>query len=251
MTRFGCAADENRREPSEAAVSSIDGLELLWGVPEPEAGRIGALLVERRFPQGSRIFAPGDPGDSVFILQEGLVKLLTVSHKEAETLLHILKPGEIFGELIFTEEARAFTAVAVTDVTVSLLSRADLIGLLAAVPALALNFIRLLSRRLVKMERIVAEFGHTWSYHRLARGLLRLADEHGIPTPSGVLIPFPITHVELAKLIGTTRETVTAQLIRFRKDGLLRREGRHFVVNRSRLVDFIRSKELRIDDSPA
>ncbi|MGE5190181.1 MAG: Crp/Fnr family transcriptional regulator [Gemmatimonadota bacterium] len=203
--------------------------------------RLSRLFERRRYSRGAAIFARGDPGDSLCVVTSGLVKLQSGSRGGPKTLLRILKPGDVFGELLFSGKARAFTAVAATDVTVDAISRGDLGRLLLTRPRVARDFILLLSRRLAAVERSVAEFGHTWSYHRLATVLLRLAEEHGLQSPSGILIPFALTHAELGDMIGTTRETVTAQLVRFRRLGLVRREGRRYVVDRRRLLEFIRS----------
>jgi len=245
------ATTPGRRQPERSpAVSRLTDDALLHGVSAGERLRLSHLFEERRHPRGTAIFVKGDPADSACFLKSGLVKLLTNSRGSRETLLHILKPGDVFGELLLSEESRAFTAVAGTDVTIDAVSRENFLRLLTSHPVVSMNFIRVLSRRLVKVERSIAEFGHTWSYHRLAKVLLRLADEHGLPSPSGTLIPLALTHGELASMIGTTRETVTAQLIRFKRLGLLRREGRYFTVDRRRFIDFIRAEELRFHGFP-
>lgn len=105
-----------------------------------------------------------------------------------------------------------------------------------------MNFIRLLSQRLAKVEREHSGFGHTWSYHRLAKTLLRLAEEHGVNTPKGAALPLRLTHEELANLIGTTRETVTTQMGRFRRMGMVRREGKTLHLNVSRLRRLVRDE---------
>jgi CRP-like cAMP-binding protein len=221
--------------------SVLTAVELFRGVPERDREKISLLCVDRRYPERATIFARGDPGDSLYLLKEGLVRVCSVSEKGAETILHILKPDAIFGELLFSEERRALTAIAGTDVVVTVIPRKNLQEILRSVPAVAENFIRLLSRRLSKVEKEFADFGHTWSYDRLARILLSLAGEHGVETAAGTRITLRLTHEDLAKLIGTTRETVTTQINRFRRKGLVQREGRFFVVNRKGLESFLRS----------
>jgi CRP/FNR family transcriptional regulator len=206
---------------------------------EADLRRIAQLCKERRYSQGATIFSEGDPGDAMFIVTEGLVKLVSISDKGAETILHILKPDQIFGELLFAEQRRAFDAVASTDVVVTIIPRRSFEEILTPFPAVARNFIRLLSKRLVRVERGLAGFGHTWSYHRLGKVLLQLSREHGLARPGGALIPLRLTHEDLAKLIGTTRETVTTQINRFKRMGLLKREGQHFIVNTDRLKRFL------------
>ncbi|OGR22070.1 MAG: hypothetical protein A2559_11130, partial [Deltaproteobacteria bacterium RIFOXYD2_FULL_66_9] len=181
-------------------------VELFHGISETDAQRVARLCAERKYPKDATIFSKGDPANALFIVKEGKVRILSLSDKGAETIVHILKEGEIFGELLLSEEQRAFTAVAGTDALVTVLSKGNLVELLAVLPAIAKNFIRLLSRRLANVEREFGEFGHTWSYNRLAKVLLRLCEEHGKETPKGTLIPLRLTHEDLANLIGTTRE---------------------------------------------
>ena len=222
-------------------LSVLTAVELFRTVSARDMDRISRLCVDRHYAAKTTIFARGDPGDSLFLLKEGVVRICSVSEKGGETILLILKPDAIFGELLFSEETRSLTAIAGTDVIVTILSRENFREILRSVPSVAENFIRLLSRRLSKVERGVAEFGHTWSYDRLAQVLLHLAEEHGIDTPAGTRISLRVTHEDLAKLIGTTRETATTQINRFRRRGLLKREGRFFLVDRARLAEFLRS----------
>ena len=216
-------------------------IELFQGISEPEAQRVARLCTERRYKKDATIFSKGDPANAFFILKEGRVRILSLSDKGTETIVHILKDGAIFGELLLSEEQRAFTAVAGTDALVTVLSKGSLVELLAAIPTVSRNFIRLLSKRLAKVEKEFGEFGHTWSYHRLSQVLLRLCEEHGKETPKGILIPLRLTHEDLANLIGTTRETVTTQMIRFRRMGLVKRQDRFLVVDKRRLEEFGRS----------
>ena len=216
-------------------------VELFQGISETEALRVERLLSERQYRKGATIFSKGDPGSALYIVKDGKVRILSTSDKGTETIVHILKHDAIFGELLLSEEKRAFTAVAGTDVRVTVLSKGSLGELLASTPTISKNFIRLLSKRLAKVEREFGEFGHTWSYNRLSKVLLRLCEEHGKETPEGTVIPLRLTHEDLANLIGTTRETVTIQMTRFRRMGLVNRQDRFLVVDKPRLEEFSRS----------
>jgi CRP-like cAMP-binding protein len=223
----------------------VTALDLFRGTAHHDARRISALCTEKWFPRGARIFREGESADAVYVLRKGMVKLSSVSDKGRETILHILKPDEVFGELLLSEEQRAFTAVTLEDSLVTIISKESFVELLWAVPTAALNFIRLLSKRLTLVETGLADFGHTWSHHRLARVLLRLSEKYGEKVAHGTRINVRLTHEDLANLIGTSRETVTTQLRKFTRLGLLKREAKRFVVARSSLIDFIRSEELR------
>ena len=228
----------------------VTAVDLFQGTPPRDARKISSLSTERQFPRGTRIFGEGEAADAVYILRRGMVKLSSLSDKGRETILHILKPDEVFGELLLSQQQRAFTAVTLEDSVVAIISKESFVELLSTVPAIALTFIRLLSKRLASVERDLAEFGHTWSYHRLARVLLQLAENYGKEVPNGTLINVRLTHEDLANLIGTSRETVTTQLNRFTRMGLLKRDARRFIVAKSKLTDFVRSDDLRLQNFP-
>lgn len=234
-----------QREDRNAVPFFLTAVELFQGVSEAETHRISGLCSERRYPQGATIFSEGDASDAVYILREGLVKLISLSEKGTETILHILKADEIFGELLLAEEKRPFTAIAIEDILITIIPRESFLALLSSVPTIGTNFARLLSRRLTKIQKGLAEFSHTWSYHRLAKVLLGLSEQHGEEVPAGTLIRLRLTHEDLANMIGTTRETVTTQLNKFERMGLLHREDRHLIVNKPRLTEFIHSEEMR------
>ena len=228
----------------------VTAIDLFQGVAPQDLRKIASLCSERRFPRGVRIFREGESADSLYVLKKGMVRLISLSGPGKETILHILTPDEVFGELFLSEEKRAFTAIATEDSLVAIISQDSFVELLSAVPGVALNFIRLLSKRLAKVERGLAEFSHTWSYQRLARVLLQLSEKYGHEVPSGTLIDLRLTHEDLANLIGTSRETVTTQLSKFTRLGFLTREAKHFIVAQSKLIDFMRAEELRLKNLP-
>ncbi|KRT75019.1 MAG: Crp/Fnr family transcriptional regulator [Deltaproteobacteria bacterium CSP1-8] len=217
--------------------------ELFRRIPEGETRKILDLCTEREFPRDAAIFREGDAAEALFIVRTGLVKLTSLSERGTESILHILRPGDVFGELIVNEEKRPFTAVAVTDVTVAILKRKDLLDLLSSHPSFSRNFTKMLSTRLVRVEKEFAGLLHAWAYHRLARELLHLSEDLGVETPAGTLIPLHLTHEELSNLIGTARETVTIQLHKFEEMGMIRRKGRRIIVNRPRLAEYLSVEE--------
>src|SRR5512145_3201309 len=100
-------------------LSVLTATDLFRGVAATDVERIGRLFSERKYPEGTTIFGRGDPGDALYIVKEGLVKLASHSGRGTETILHLLPPGAIFGEILLSEERRAFTAIAETDTVVS------------------------------------------------------------------------------------------------------------------------------------
>jgi CRP/FNR family transcriptional regulator len=229
-----------RREGRQGFLADF---ELFRGLADREFRNVSFRIDERRYPQGTAIFRRDDPCDFLYALKEGVVKLVARTDRGKGTVLHILRPADIFGELLLFEEKRPFDAVAVTDVLVAVIPRKHLVKLLASIPALRLNFIRILSRRLARMELGISDFRHTWSYQRLAKVLLRICEDYGEEVAGRVWVRLPLLHADLANMIGTARETVTNQMNRFRRIGIVASKGRHLVIDRHRLREFLGSGE--------
>ena len=213
--------------------------ELLADVPDTDASRFRARCVERRFPRETEIFRQEDVADALCILREGLVKIVSLSETGNDQILHILRPGDVFGELVLLNAPRPFTGVALTDTVVDALPRSGLLDLLASSPAFARGYLRLLSLRLHEVERAFSALIHAWPHRRLAKELLHLAEDLGHETPRGTRVSLRLTHEDLSNLIGASRETVTLLIRKFEELGLLRREGRDLYLNRDRLAEYL------------
>ena len=213
--------------------------ELLSGFSEAESGWIHSLCIERRFLRDAEVFRQGDPPDGVCVVKKGFLKIVSISEKGTEQILHILRPGDVFGELILFGKPRPFTAVALTDATISILPLAVLQDLLASSPLFSRNYLRLLSTRLYELEQTFPALVQAWPHHRLAKELLHLAEDLGEETPEGTRLTLRITHELLSNLIGASRETVTLLIHKFEEIGLLHREGRDLFLDRERLADYL------------
>ncbi len=207
----------------------------LWHALSPEERRqVARVCPERRFPRGKTIFAPGDAPDALYVMVSGLVTLSHLS-EGGESILRVLGPGDVFGELLLTVPARPFRARALTDSTVTAVPARTFQQLLATIPRIGFNFACVLSRHLAEMALDRGQAGHRWSFQRLVLTLLKLAATHGAEDREGTVIALPLTHQILADMIGTSRETVTRDLRRLKRDGAVGQRGRTLVVQPGRL----------------
>ena len=216
--------------------------ELLSGLSKDDSDRFHASCAERKVPRDASVFLQGDPPDAACFLKRGLVKIVSLSEKGTDRILHILRPGDVFGELVLIDEPRPFTAIALTDAVVAVLPSTKLRDLLAASPGLSRNYLRMLSLRLHEVERSFPTLVHLWPHHRLAKELLHLAEDLGNETPRGTRMALRLTHEDLSNLIGASRETVTLLLHKFEEMGLVWREGRDLFLHRKKLADYLALK---------
>ncbi len=208
----------------------------LWdGLSRGEREQVARVCPERRFGKEDVIFAPGDPPDALYGLTSGLVALSHLSDDGQESILRVLGPGAVFGELFLTVRARPFQAKALTACAVTVVPAKTFLHLLSTFPRIGFNFACVLSRHLAEMALDRAQASHRWSGQRLALALLKLGAAHGVKTDRGTAITLPLTHQILADMIGASRETVTRHLRQLKRQGVVSQRGRTLVLQAERL----------------
>ncbi len=220
----------------------LEANRLFEGLSPQERERAIASCVRKRFARGERVFSTGDRPEFLYILEAGHVQLVALEESGAERILHVFRPGDVFGEILLSVERRPFDAVAVDEARVAIMSRATFLELLHTSPLCGVNFIRLISDRLFTAERDLAALSRTWTRPRLVHLLLKLADNLGQPTPQGTLITVPVTHETMASMIGASRVRVTSYLNLLRRDGLLSKQGRLMVIRTEGLKGWLGRK---------
>jgi len=196
-------------------------------------------------PRGKQIYLPGDPAEAVYILARGRVKLSRLTESGQELILAIVRAPGLFGELVLLDEApRGEMAEALEDSSLYKFAAESLTPLLRQSPGFALEVARQMGRRLKALEVRAGLLALCKVPVRLAHLLLQLMEECGRPSPEGTILSVPMAHLHLAQQIGSSRETVTAILNRFKRQGLIEIRPMHVVIrDPDRLADLAARKE--------
>ena len=195
------------------------------------AAALRASLAERHVSKGEVLFAEGDPGDRMYVIIDGKVKLGQTSSDGRESLLSILGPGEMFGELsLFDPGLRTSTATALTDATVLGLGNEQLRPWLTGRPEVAAALLQALAQRLRRTNEAMADLVFSDVPGRVAKALMDLGEKFGTVTPEGLLVTHDMTQEELAQLVGASRETVNKALADFAQRGWIRLESRQVLI---------------------
>jgi CRP-like cAMP-binding protein len=166
-----------------------------------------------KFPKGSVIFQEGDPGDYLLIIQKGQLKVVLLGDDGEETMVNLLDPPALLGEIALLDEApRSATVIAVTNAELLQIGRGPFLALIKQHPALALDIMAKLARSLRKATEQVRSLSMFDVPGRMLRALLMLAQDRGETNRSRMVIrPHPPVK-DLALMCGCTREAASRAL---------------------------------------
>jgi CRP/FNR family cyclic AMP-dependent transcriptional regulator len=199
-----------------------------------EPGAVSALTAQLHpvdFPSGHTVFVEGEPGDRLYIVISGKVKIGRRAPDGRENLLTIMGPSDMFGELsIFDPGPRTSSATTVTEVRAVSMDREMVRAWIADRPEIAEKLLRVLARRLRRTNHDLADLIFTDVPGRVAKQLLRLAQRFGTQDGDVLRVSHDLTQEEIAQLVGASRETVNKALSDFAHRGWIRLEGKSVLI---------------------
>ncbi len=182
-------------------------------LPEEEIQALSPITKRRTFRAGEVIFHRDDPGQVLYMIKEGKVKICIISPDGQEVSLTVFGKGEYFGEFALLDGLpRSTDAVALEKVECYTLQRSDFHNTILKNPKIAILILEALSKRLRNTNQMVEDLIFLDVYGRVAKKLLELAEAHGVKVDNGVRIDVRLTQQELAAMVGASRESVNKVL---------------------------------------
>jgi CRP-like cAMP-binding protein len=192
----------------------------------PDLDRVAEISRERAYPRNSVILFEDDPGDALYVVAQGQVKVVLIGEDGREVILSVMGEGEFFGEMaLIDDEPRSAHVIAMEDSSPLVIRREDFQELLAQTPGIALALLRELSRRLRRVDEKVGSLVLLDVNGRVAQLLLDLADEAGSER-----ITRRLTHHTIAQMIGSSRETVSRTMRELVDKGFIQVSRREILI---------------------
>ena len=226
-------ADRTPADPTPAA-QRLRTIPLFTQLSDEEVTRVTQAARERTYPKNSVILFEDDPGDALYVVLTGEVKVVLIGEDGREVILSILRSGDFFGEMsLIDNQPRSAHVIATEASNLMVLRRDEFRDCLEQAPRIALGLLQALSRRLRRADDKIGGLVLLDVTGRVSRVLLELADEH-----DGERVPRKITHHMLAQMIGSSRETVSRTLRELADQGLIQVSRKDIaILDRSRLED--------------
>lgn len=210
-------ATPSPRGPSPAVAERLRRVPLFAHLSDAELGRVAEATRQRSYPKNSVILFEDDPGDALYIVAGGQVKVVLIGEDGREVILAMLKDGDFFGEMsLIDHQPRSAHVIAMEDSDLLVLRQQEFMECMREMPRIALGLLQALSRRLRMADDKIGGLVLLDVTGRVARLLLELAEEH-----DGARVPRKITHHQIAQMIGSSRETVSRTIRELADRGLI------------------------------
>jgi CRP/FNR family cyclic AMP-dependent transcriptional regulator len=213
----------------------LSSLKLFEGLSNEELDRLNNELLQRRkFSSGTNIITVAQPGEVVFVLLGGSVKIYVDQIDGSEVILAFLGPGDTFGEMgMIGSSGRSASVLTLEECTCLSMDRTSFLGCLKSMSQLSFNLVQLLSRRLRLANEQIQALSTLDVRGRVARQLLAFAQRYGeAESNAEVSIPLRLTQTDLASLVGASRERVNQVIVDFKDRSFISVDpGHHITVH--------------------
>ena len=226
LTTARPADPRNAGEDPARIRATIARAPLFAALPISAIEDLTARVSVRKVAVGSAVVAQDEPGDAMFVIMSGRVKVVIFGESGREVTLSLLRAGDSFGEMsLFDQGPRSAHCLAIEPTTLLVLSRDDLMKHMQAHPRTAINLVSEMARRLRRADETIAQLALCDVNERLIHRLVALGREEGASSPDGLVVRRRPTQQELANMIGSTRQSISISLDKFEKQGLVARQG--------------------------
>lgn len=204
---------------------------LISTMPERALDDLVKFSTVARFEPHRDIFNKGDPGDCLYGILSGRVRIYSASPEGSEIVLNVLETGELFGEIALLDgNTRTASAAAMEHADLLHIHRDHFLPYLKANPDLTVRMLSLLCQRLRWTSSIIEDSAFLAVPARLAKRLLVLAEHYRRPEEPDITIP--MSQHDLGNMVGVGRETINKQLALWRSAGIVE-TGRGAIVIRN------------------
>jgi len=211
----------------QADPTILAGLMLFRGLSEKQLAWAAKHVHYRAFPAGTNIMLSEQPGEVVYFVLSGTLKIYVEQAKGAEVILAILGRGDTVGEMSLIDSAgRSASVLTLEETTLLWMDAPTFQQALRDNPEMALNLVRILAARVRLANELVQALATLDVNGRVARQLLAFADKYGEEGSEGcVQIPICLTQKDIADLVGASRKRVNQVMVAFKNQGLISVDG--------------------------
>jgi len=221
--------------------NSLSGIKLFEGMTPAQQDWVAQHVHRRDFEAGRNVMTIEQPGEAVFVLLSGSVKI-HVEQGERDVILAILGEGDLLGEMSLIDSiGRSASAVTLENTTVLWMDKQTFNYMLDNFPPVARNLVKIMALRVRLSDQLIQALATLDVNGRVARQLLAFAVKYGYPKDGATQIRIILTQGDIADLVGASRKRVNQTMVLFKEQGLIDNdEGRISITNGEGLARYCR-----------
>lgn len=203
----------------------LSDIKLFEGLTPTQLDWVANRTHRRAFPTGTNVLTIEQPGEAVYIILHGTVKI-HVEQGERDVILSILGRGDLLGEMSLIDSVgRSANAVTLEDSLLLWMDKDTFEYLLDNFPQVARNLVRILTSRVRLSDQLINALATLDVYGRVARQLLAFAEKYGREKDGTVQIRIALTQGDIADLVGASRKRVNQVMVSFKQQRLICVDG--------------------------
>ena len=217
--------------PAVRNPNDLNEIDLFRDLTAEEFAWLNDHLNRRTVPAGYYLFTAEEPGEVVYIIRAGTVKIHTEQEDGTDVILAILGTGDTVGEMSLLEgDGRSASVVTLEESTLLWMDRETFQECMRRMPAITYNLVLILAGRLRLANAQIQSLSSLDIYGRVARQVLAFAQQYGQVTDEGdIMIPLRLTQSDLASLVGATREHVNRAMRTYKQQKHLSVDTRYHI----------------------
>lgn len=183
------------------------------------------------YKKGENIFLEGTKSHTLYLINEGKIKLYKFTKDGKQQILHILSDGDFFGELnLFKDSEYSFNAEAIVPTKICTLTKDKMKKIIMEKPEIGIKILEIVGDRLSKVESLAQHLATNDVESRLAYLLIDMMESYGIKKKEGVEVELPISREDMSNYTGVARETISRKLKKLEEDELIKLVGTKKVI---------------------
>ncbi len=235
---------EKPKSSADQKIKFLKTVNIFENMTNDEIKEVASLLNIREYRKNEYIFFEEESEPGLFILMDGIVKLIKETQDGRTIIVRLVFPRDTFGWIewggsnVKSKIKTTYTAQSMTESTVLYLSNQDFINLAIKYPAFAVKVTCDATHNLLYAYDILKSIASGRVEERIARVLLELAKAVGEEKESGkISIEIPITRQDIAEMTGTTVETAIRIMSKWKKDGIIHTERGYIEILKKRELE--------------
>ncbi len=210
----------------------LRSIELFHGLTEEELTRVQLITTRHHYDRGEYIFMEGQTREAVYFVERGLVKTFKVDSEGREHIVNILGVAQMFPHVgLFDDSPYPGTAEVISSATLLAVRSKPFEDLLLDNPLIMRKLMKVLGKKILQLQGKMHELAVYDTHDRVSALLHHFVEEHGQAQVDGIHLKLPVTHAEMAQMIGSSRESVNRIWNEFRRKGIVSGDKDEWIVN--------------------